>query len=344
MAKKEKPKFNYNLELKFLKENGPQRLYLLYGREEYLRERFLEELKKLCVPEEDEFSLRRLSGPAVDLGELEEAVNAMPFFAPRSLVEVRDYDLNKCRDAEAERLKAILSDIPDYCTVAFVQSAANEPDGRLAAVKALKKLGRAVEFIEQDQDALTRWVANRFSALGKSLSRADAEYLIFLCGTLMNGLIPEIEKAAAHAQGAVVTRADIDATANRIPEADVFEMTDLLASGKIDRAARLLSDLLADKNNHPIMLLALIGQQMRRLYAVKLAQAAGRGKPDIMELTGVRYDFIYNKLLAAAKPYSLEGLKNIVALCAEYDFKMKSSGLDAAMLLRELLARIAVEK
>lgn len=344
MAKKEKNSFSYNLELKLLKENGPQRLYLLYGREEYLRERFIGELKKLCVPEGDDFSCRRLSGPAIDLGELEEAVNALPFLTERTMVEVRDYDLNKCRDSEAERLKSILSDIPGYCTVAFVMSAANEPDGRLSAVKSMKKLGRAIEFTEQDQDALTRWVANRFSALGKSLSRSDAEYLIFLCGTLMNGLIPEIEKAAAHATGAVVTREDIDATANRVPEADVFEMTDMLSSGRIDRAAALLSDLLSNKDDHPIMLLALIGQQMRRLYAVKLAQRAGRGKQDIMALAGVRYDFIYNKLLLAAKPYSLEGLKRIVELCAEYDYRMKSSGLDAAMLLRELLARIAVEK
>lgn len=344
MAKKEKPRFNYNLELRQLKENGPERLYMFYGREEYLRERFMEELKKLCVPEEDEFSLRRLNGTSVGLGELEEAVNALPFFAQRSMVVVRDYDLNKCRDVEAERLKAIISDIPEYCTLVFVQSAANEPDGRLAVVKSIKKLGRAVEFTEQDQDALTRWVANRFSALGKSLSRGDAEYMIFLCGTLMNGLIPEIEKAAAHAHGAVVSREDIDATANRIPEADVFEMTDMLAGAKIDRAAVLLSDLLADKNNHPIMLLALIGQQMRRLFAVKLAQSEGRGRQDIMELSGVRYDFIYNRLLGTAKNYSLSSLKNILDLCAEYDYKMKSSGLDPAMLLRELLARIAVEK
>lgn len=342
MAKKEKTKFSYAAELRQMKEKGPERLYLMYGREDYLRERLLEELRKLCVPGEAEFSYRRLNGAALDLGELEEAVNALPFFTERTLVEVRDYDLNKCRDAEAERLKAILSDIPDYCTVAFVQSAGNEPDGRLAVVKALKKLGRAVEFTEQDQDALVKWIVNRFSSLGKSVARQDAEFLIFLSGTLMSGLIPEIEKAAAHARDAVVTRADIEATASRIPEADVFEMTDMLSQGKMDRAAALLSDLLADKSNHPILLLALIGQQMRRLYTVKLAQSEGRSRADAMELTGVRYDFIFNKLTACARPYSLEKLKTIVELCAEYDYRMKSTGQDAGELIRELLVRIAV--
>jgi len=47
MAKKDKPVFNYNLEIKQLKEYGPERLYLLYGQEDYLRERFVDELKKI---------------------------------------------------------------------------------------------------------------------------------------------------------------------------------------------------------------------------------------------------------------------------------------------------------
>ena len=341
MARNSKPKFNYNAEVKFLRENGPERLYLLYGPEEYLRERFLETLRDFCVPEADEFSYRRLNGQGLDLGDLDEAVNALPFFSERTFVELRDYDLSRCRDAEWERLKGIVSDVPEHCTVAFVQSAQAEPDGRLAAVKGLKKLGRAIEFTEQDAAALTGWVANRFKALGKAVSRADAEYLIFLAGSRMQSLIPEIEKAAAYAAGGTVTRADIDATVNRVPEADVWAMTDLLAARRFDEAAKVLSDLLGDKDNHPILLTALIGQQMRRMYACRVGQEAGRSRADVMELCGLRYDFIYEKLSAAAKAYSAEQLGRMVRLCAEYDYRMKSTGIDAGVLNRELFARIA---
>ena len=341
MAKKAKPTFHYKEEVDALKSGGPERLYLLYGPEDYLRERYLEELKKLCVPGEDDFSYKRLDGPAIDLGELSEAVNALPFFTERTMVEVRDYDINKCRDAESDALKGILSDIPDYCTVVFVLSSSYELDGRLTAAKLLKKLGRALEFTEQEGNALLSWAASRFKALGKSISRADIEYLIFLSGSRMNALIPEIEKAASYAAGDTVTRADIDATANRLPEADVFQMSDLLSQHQTDRAAAILSDLLSDKNNHPILLTALIGQQMRRIYAVKLGATAGQTRSQIMELSCVRYDFLYEKLAGAAKSYTLSQLETIVSLCAEYDFKMKSTGLDPYVLIRELFARIA---
>lgn len=342
MAKKEKSKFNYGLEVKLLKDKGPERLYLLYGPEDYLRERYVDELRKLCVSDELDFNYKRLDGPSIDLSDLGEAVDAVPFFAERTFVEIRSFDINKCREADCDRLKSIISDIPDYCTVAIIIGSDYELDGRLSGVKAVKKYGKSIEFTEQDQDALIKWISNRFSALGKSVSRSDAEYLTFVSGTLMNRLIPEIEKIASFSSGAVITKKDIDATAHRIPEADVFEMTDMLSKGQIDAAAKLLGDLLSDKNNVPIYILAIFAQQIRKMYAFKLAQSKGMGKNAIMELIGLRYDFLYNKLSLCAKPYSLSALKDLVALCTEYDYRMKSTGLDGGVLMKELLIKVAV--
>ncbi|MBR5224697.1 MAG: DNA polymerase III subunit delta [Clostridia bacterium] len=341
MAKKAKSTFNYKEEVTALKTAGPERLYLLYGPEDYLRERYLEELKQICVPDGAEFSYKRLNGPSIDLSDLSEAVNALPFFTERTLVELRDYDINHCRDEEAERLKAILGDIPDYCTVVFVVSSSYDIDGRLSAAKLLKKLGRAIEFTEQEGNALTQWVASRFRALGKQISREDIEHLIFLSGNRMNSLISEIEKLAAHAAGEIVTREEIDAVASRVPEADVFRMAELLSLRDVERAAAILSNLLTDKDNHPIKLNALIANQMRRLYAVKIGLDAGKARKDVMDLAGIRFDSIFDKLAASARRYSTEQLGKIVTLCADYDFRMKSTGLDAYDLMIELFARIA---
>ena len=49
------------------------------------------------------------------------------------------------------------------------------------------------------------WIGRRFRALGHDIDTADAQYLIFLCGDLMHGLIGEIEKIGAYAQGRRVT-------------------------------------------------------------------------------------------------------------------------------------------
>ena len=341
MAKKEKSAFNYNLEIKKLRESGPDRLYLLFGQEDYLRERFIDELKKICSADDSGFNCKRLDGPSVDMNELSEAVDSVPFFADRSYVELRGFDINKCKDNDCEKFKAIISDIPEYCTLAVIINAEYEMDGRLASVKALKKYANTIEFTEQGQDALIKWIANRFSACGKTISRSDAEYLSFVSGTLMNRLIPEIEKISSYAKGTTISRSDIDAAAHRIPEADIFEMVDHLSKGNIDAAARLLSDLMADKDNSPIYLLAVFSQQIRKIYAYKLGQSRGMSKQNLMELCNIRFDFHFNKLSMQAKNYSLNSAGKLVELCAEYDFLMKSGG-DNEELMKDLLLKVAV--
>ena len=66
----------------------------------------------------------------------------------------------------------------------------------------------------------------------------------------------------------------------------MYEMTDCLADQDYDGAMRILADLLADKDNTPIFLLAVIGQQMRRLYAARLARRAERRRFSAMKSYG----------------------------------------------------------
>ena len=343
MAKKngkEEKKLSYGQELKKLKEGGPQRLYLMYGPEDYLREQFLLALKKLCLPEgEDDFSYKRLDGPELDVNALAGAIDAVPFMTERSFVELRGVDINKVKDADAAA--KILTDIPDYCTVAFVQSAQYEPDGRLKLIKAIRANGHDMKFTQQSQGQLVDWITRRFAAAGKSADTDAVQRLIFISGDLMSRLIPEIEKVAAYAKGERVTVDDVEAVANHIPEAVVFSLSDHIAARRYESAAQTLAELLADKNNEPIMLLALLGAQMRKLYAARLAQEGGLGMKYIMDTCNIKYEFLAKNLAASARGFTLPQLRRAVELCAEADYMMKSSSQDDDELLKEVVMRIA---
>ena len=346
MAQKKKQERGavYRDEVRRLRAEGPERLYVLCGEEEYLREQFLAELKKICLPGgEDDFSYHRFDGATLSLSALSDAVDAVPFLTDRTLLEVRGYDTNKLAEADAKRLIALTEDLPDYCTLVFVMDGAFALDGRLKVSKALQQQGRVLAFQGQDSATLVKWVARRFDAVGKRVTVPDAEYLIMITGGLMNRMIPEIEKVGAFARGEAVTRADIDAVVQKVPDAVVFEMTDLIAERRGDAVMQKLSELLSDKNNDPIALLAAVGNQMRRLYAAKCAQAERLSTSDLMALCGVRYDFIAQKLARSARGYSMRQLERAVQLCAETDFALKRSGTDNAELLKELLLRLLAE-
>ena len=343
MARKPDEKLDINLELRKLKESGPKRCYLLWGPEDYLREYYLKQLKQLCLPEgEDSFSYKRLKGPELDRFELLHAIDAVPFLSERSFVEIQDVDFNRLPDWE-EILK-VLSDIPDYCTVAFVQGTDFEPDGRLKQIKALRALATEIVFTRQNQGDLTNWLARRFAALGKGIDMDAAQRLIFISGDLMNRLIPEIEKVASYAKGDKVTVADVEAVATHIPEAVIFDMTELISQKKFNNAFAVLGDLLADRNNEPIPMLAMLGVQMRKLYGARLAIEQKLGMQFVMDACGCKYDFHARKLLQSARGYSLEGLRRAVELCAETDYRMKSSGQDSKELFKETVLRIAAEE
>lgn len=341
MAKRREKKLDYTALLRELKRDGPERLYLLWGPEDYLRENFLHELRAARLPGGfNEFDDKRLDGPQPDPEELSQALDALPFLGGGVFVELRDFDINRCREEAARRYASLFENIPDYCTVAVVLPAGGEPDGRLSLVKLCRQLGRDVEFTAQEQDQLVGWVARRFAALGKTIDRSAAERLVFLSGSLMGGLIPEIEKTAAYVRGGIVTAADVEAVAHHIPEADVFEMTESLSRGDCDGAARLLAELLAG-NENPVALLAILGGQMRRLYAARLGTERGLGLDFLKEVTGISYDSILRRLQVGARRYSLPALAAAVSLCAETDYLMKSSAAEDEELLKVLVLRLA---
>ena len=99
---------------------------------------------------------------------------------------------------------------------------------------------------------------------------------------------------------------------------------------------------MADKNNEPIMVIAVLGKQMRQLYAAHLALDRNLGTKYVMEVCSIKNDFIASKLMSAARGYTLSQLKRAVELCAETEYRMKSSGADTRELLKEAVLRIAV--
>lgn len=345
MAKKGnwKTEFKYSDLSRELRQKGPERLYLLHGREEYLLERFVEELTRACMPDGvDDFSYRELDGETVDMQQLSDSVNAMPFASERTLTIVRGYDINHCRDAALKALEAIVQDVPEYATLVFVNRGEAEPDGRLQAVKLLRKYARDIDFAEQSGGALNDWIRRRFAALGKHADSAACDALVYASGSLMGALVPEIEKIAAGTQGDTVRAADVERLAFRIPETRAFDMTDRLAAQDFDGAAECMSDLVS-MGEEPLMILGALSYQVRRLYAVRLAMDEGRDRDFIAKCTGVKNDFAYRRLSSSARKFTLDGLKRAVELCVETDYAMKSSGADARELLNELLARFAVE-
>lgn len=319
-------------------------VYLFYGEESYLREYYLGELKKALVPAGfEEFNYHKLDGKTVSMAELSEAVEAMPMMAERTMVVVTDCDLFKLGEDARGVIISMLEDFPEYCCLVFVYDLVeykpNKTYKKLCA--ALDKSATAVKFDIQDKSDLINWIRRRFRALDKDIDAHAAEHLIFTCGGLMTGLVPEIEKIGAYAKGKAVTVDDINAVADPVLDAVVFNMTNAITRGDYNGASEILGQLLK-KQEEPFMLLAVIGKELRRLYTARIALDEGRDKFWLMEQWGMRSDYPARLLLDAARRTTREWCANSVKLCQKLDRRMKSEkGIDDEGEIKLLLMELA---
>ena len=263
--------------------------------------------------------------------------------AQRTMVQVVDWDLYKLNEEQRNGLAALLEDFPPYCCLVIVydqiEYKPNKTYKKLYA--ALDKHAQAVKFEEQSQNEILKWVAKRFKAAGHTIDAPTAEHLLFTCGSLMNGLIPEIGKIAAYAKNERITKADIDAVAAPVLEAQVFEMTNAVSKGNFDRAAWVLGTLLKWQEE-PFMLLALMGKELRKLHTARIALDTGKDKFWLMERWNMRSDYPARLLLDNAGRVSRDWCARAVKRCYEVDLRIKSvGGVDGADELKLLLMELA---
>lgn len=326
-----------------LKEGTVRCAYIFYGEESYLREYYLGALRKALVPAGfEEFNYHRLEGKDLTVQTLAEAAEAMPMMTERTLIVVTDFDLFKLGEEQREKLIALLEDVPPYCCLVFVYDTLEYKPNRTMKklMKAVSDHVESVEFLPADSRELTAWIARRFRALDKDIDRQTAEYLIFTCGDLMTGLVPEIEKIGAYAKGKTITQKDIDAVADPVLSAEVFRLSDAVLQGQYDKAAGILGDLLK-MQTEPILILAALGSQLRRIYTARMAIDSGKDKYWLMELWGMKFDYPAKALLTAAKRTTAGWCADAVRQCQVLDRRMKSEkGMDAAGELKLLLVRL----
>jgi DNA polymerase-3 subunit delta len=316
--------------------------YLFYGEETYLRDYYLSELQKRLVdPSFVEFNLHTFQGKDLTPQMLSDVVDAFPMMAERSLVVVYDYDLY-ANEERRTQLGKLLGDLPDYVCLVFVYDTLEyKSGGNTKLGKLVKEKATIVEFQPQSQSDLNGWIRRRFRALNKNIDNPTAEYLTFLCGGLMTGLVSEIEKIGFYAPGTNVTKADIDAVADPVLDARVFQMTDAISAKNFRQAAVILSDLY-QMDNEPIVILAALGRQLRQLWSARLYLEQRKNQGALAALWDMKSDWQARKLMEAARRFDLRWCRKAVILAEETDVAMKSSGLEQQELLTDLLLKLSV--
>ena len=320
------------------------RLYVFHGEETFLLHHYLGQMKNKLLDELTEsFNYHRLNTETFDLRAFADAVENLPMMAENTFVQVDDVDPFKMNDGDRTKMVEILSDIPDYCTVVFTFITIPwRPDKRLKKLwEAVDGNGEIIEFAKQDQRDLIAWVTRHFAAHGKQISSDLCAYLIDITGGTMTALSGEIDKISAYSGSDQIKKTDIDAVTEPVLDAVVFQMTDLLSSGRYGEALLKLQTLLK-MQEEPIKILGAVGGHFRRISTARTLLDNGRNASDLQKLCGIP-DFAARKTMEAARRFGPAFCAAAAELILETDYQMKTSFDDNERLLELLILQLAQE-
>lgn len=323
---------------------SPGNLYVFHGEEGFLLHHYLQRLHNVVVDDLTEsFNFHRFTNETFDMQAFLDAVENLPMMAQRTMVQVEDVDLFKLTEDARSKMAEILSDIPDYCTVVFVfETVAFKPDKRQKKLWEALSGGEIVEFAKQNQRDLVVWITRHFAAKKKSISPELCNYLIEITDGTMTMLSGEIAKIAAFSGSDTICKADIDAVTEPVLDAQVFRMTDQIASGDYGKALLTLQKLMK-MQQEPIAILGAIGTHLRRLSTAKTLQSRGGNAAQLQKLYAPLADYPARKAMEAARRFDNRFFAKASELVLETDYQMKTSFDDPQRLLEMLILQLAQE-
>lgn len=340
MAQKKSQVDSYTKLNESIKTGEVERLYIFHGSERYLLERGIVNLRSFICPDGTQsFNYRRFEGKSLSADEIEDAVNTLPMFAERTLIEIHDFDI--FASVHREHMRDILSDLPDYvCLVFSYDTLEFKPDGRVKVNKEILGFACVLEFVVQDSQKLVKWIMRHFKDAGSEITSADAEYLAFITGGFMTTLHGEIEKVAAYSKSATVSRKDIDAVVTPSLDAVSYKLTDAIVAREHKQAAKLLDELF-QMREAPHKLIYSISLKMRQLLAARVCLENKLSKREFMDMCSIRHEFQAGKLMSTAGKSNLEDIKKKVLACSETSLELNSTSEPESRMI-ELLTRLAL--
>jgi DNA polymerase-3 subunit delta len=121
-----------------LKSGNFKSVYLLCGEEGYLKNRYKNRLRQAVLPEDDTMNFSSYEGKGIDVRQVIDQAETMPFFADRRMILIENSGFFKNASAD---LADYIPQMPQETIMVFVES---EVDKRGKLYKAVKTAGRIV--------------------------------------------------------------------------------------------------------------------------------------------------------------------------------------------------------
>ena len=318
--------------------------HVFYGAEQFLLQTALDELVSYIAPDGvNSFNLDRVDGNSVNLREIVNLANMLPFFAERKLILVENAHWFATAKKQAngeeaetpdeknqvgleEMLEYLANPSPSTCLVFLAGEKINK-NKKLS--KAVAKYGVLAEFLPLSNNDAVRWLDTVLSDRGLQMDNEAKRLFLFDCGYSCSFAMRELDKLECYkADDRRITAADVELMVAKNTTANVFQMIDKVAEGNFEKSLELLHQLLLTESEYTII--PLLAGHFRTVLMTKNLKSRGYNMKMIMDLTGKRSSYVIEKSLRQGSKYSEQQLKLAMEILLQADKKIKM-GIAAAV-------------
>lgn len=322
------------------KGNVPAALLLL-GADPYWRGLCRQKLTEALVPEAArEWAVTRVSAEEVDAAEAVGMAQMRPMLSPRQLVFVEEAEAWEEGGEEARKkhlavLAAYLDDPAPFTTLVLE---ADKLDQRTRLARLLGQRALVVELDASGADP-SRLATQMATELELEIEPEAAAALAEAVGASASAMANEVEKLACYVgPKGRITAGDVRKLVVSEGSADVWELAELLASGRRGRALELADELMRKGDSAP-QLVGALAWMFRKLVAASDLPASANPWQAARQL-GMRPDSARTAIEHARRIPRAQLRQALVAL-AEADDRLKSSRADDRGIMEFLLARLS---
>ena len=310
---------------------GP--LYGLFGEESFLVDQAMEAF--LDCPDfaqNPSLNIERFQADEVSPARVLEAAAGLPFLGAKRLVVLSGANAYKAAD-----LNRFLDYLADPAPTTCLLFTGQKLDVRTKFAKALKKHGKVQVFKKMYPDKLPAWLGSRAAKRGKKIEPRAANRLADLAGLGLAALDMEVEKLALFAADeAVITQEHVDQVVGKGRLYSIFDFTDALAVGSLNRALSAWDQLHA-LGEPAVRALAMVTRLIRQLLEVRGILDQGGNEAQVRSALRVPPGAL-RTLMQRARRETAANLGGCLAKLLEADLALKSSpGSDRVIMERLIM-------
>lgn len=317
------------------------RLFLLYGEENYLLDKNTEKIVKHYLNQDEvDFNLEVIESLPKDIFELINRCNTLPFMAEYRVVILKNTGLFNYKDKAAlDKLADEIAHLPES-TVLVVRE--KEVDKRKKLYKLFQTKGCIDESEKLTEEKITaflgKWL-NRYS--GQRVKVSTLRLLIQRVGTDLRVLLNECEKLANYGENEI-TDEIVSALVPEQMESKIFALIDALGT-KNKRLAIQHYRIMLENRDSIGSILFRISDHFQCLYQFKLLQAQHQSKAEIIRFLEIK-PYKGEKVSQQVKYFTKAELEAVLKALTDFEWDFKRGRVDPETGLELLLLKVGMSK